>query len=143
MEDLSVEWRLRAIRGATTVSENTVEAIQEALTEMLDELELKNQLEPTQIISATFSVTRDLDAIFPAAIARKRAYWDNVPMLDVQHMHVEGGLERCIRVLMHVNLPATQLYIWHPYMRHAKALRPDWSSAQRLVQLPGAFQSSH
>ena len=97
-----MEWRLRAIRGATTVTQNTVEAIGEAVTEMLDELEAKNQLEPTQIISATFTVTRDLDAIFPAAIARTRPYWDSVPMLDVQQMHVKGSLERCIRCLIYV-----------------------------------------
>lgn len=138
MEDLNVEWRVRAIRGATTASENTVEAIQEALTELLDEMEVKNQLEPTQIISATFSVTRDLDAIFPAAIARRRSYWDHVPMLDVQHMHVEGSLERCIRILIHVNIPATQIYILHPYLRQAKSLRSDWSAPQRVVQ-PGSF----
>lgn len=137
-----MEWRVRAIRGATTVSENTAEAIQEALTELLDELEVKNQVEATQIISATFSVTRDLDAIFPAAIARRRSYWDHVPMLDVQHMHVEGSLERCIRVLIHINLPATQIYIWHPYLRQARALRSDWSSPQRVVQ-PGSFPSRY
>ncbi|NER98142.1 MAG: chorismate mutase, partial [Symploca sp. SIO1B1] len=34
-----VEWRVRAIRGAITASENTVEAIREAVTELLDELE--------------------------------------------------------------------------------------------------------
>lgn len=136
-----MEWRLWAIRGATTVTENTVEAIGEAVTEMLDELEAKNQLEPTQIISATFTVTRDLDAIFPAAIARTRPYWDSVPMLDVQQMHVEGSLERCIRCLIHVNLPATQLFICHPYLRQAKNLRPDWNSPQRLVQSPESMQS--
>lgn len=134
-----MEWRLQAIRGATTVSQNTVEAIQEAVTEMLDELEVKNQLEPNQIISATFTVTRDLDAIFPAAIARRRPYWDDVPMLDVQQMHVEGSLERCIRCLIHAHLPASQIYIWHPYLRQAKALRPDRSSPQQIVQSPGAI----
>ena len=138
MEDFCVEWRVQSIRGATTVSENTVEAIQEALTELLDELEVKNHLEPTQIISTTFSVTRDLDVIFPAAIARRRSYWEQVPMLDVQHMHVKGSLERCIRVLIHVNIPTTQIYIWHSYLRGAKSLRSDWSSPQRVVQ-PGSL----
>ena len=33
-----MEWRIQAIRGATTVSENTVEAMREAVTELLDEL---------------------------------------------------------------------------------------------------------
>ncbi|MBD1833710.1 chorismate mutase [Cyanobacteria bacterium FACHB-472] len=122
-----MEWRVRAIRGATTASENTVEAMREVVTELLDELEKRNQLHPDEIISATFSVTRDLDAVFPAAIARSRPDWDNVPLLDVQQMHVEGGLERCIRFLIHVNLPAAHPPIHHPYLRGAKTLRPDWA----------------
>lgn len=123
-------WRVQAIRGATTVSENSKEAIQEAVTELLDELENHNQIDPSQIISTTFSVTRDLDAIFPAAIARQRPNWNNVPLLDVQQMHVEGSLERCIRFLIHVNMQETQVKnIVHTYLRGAKNLRPDWQKA--------------
>ncbi len=119
-------WRVLAIRGATTVSENSIEAIREAVTELLDELEAHNQIAPDQIISTTFSVTRDLDAIFPAAIARQRPHWNNVPLLDVQQMYVEGSLERCIRFLIHVNMPETHREtIVHPYLRGAKNLRPD------------------
>ena len=132
-----MEWRVRAIRGATTVSQNTVEAIREAVMEMLDELEIRNQIDPTDIISATFSVTRDLDAIFPSAIARRERHrWDNVALLDVQQMHVEGSMERCIRLLIHVNLPVSQAKIWHPYLREAKTLRPDWSLPQSITRSP-------
>lgn len=124
-----MEWRLRAIRGATTVSENSVEAMREAVMELLEELEVRNHLDPNQIVSAFFSVTRDLDAIFPAAIARQRPYWNNVAMLDLQQMYVENSLERCIRFLIHANLPVSQVEIYHPYLRQAKNLRPDWSLA--------------
>ncbi|MEC4819969.1 MAG: chorismate mutase [Scytonema sp. PMC 1069.18] len=120
---------MRAIRGATTVPENTVEAMREAVMELLDELENRNQLHPTEIISVTFSVTRDLDATFPAAIARQRPYWDSVPMLDVQQMYVKGSLERCIRFLVHAHLPASAP-IYHTYLRHAGNLRPDWNIPQ-------------
>ncbi|MFM6402704.1 MAG: chorismate mutase, partial [Planktothrix sp.] len=34
-----MDWRVRAIRGATTVSDNSIAAIREAVTELLDELE--------------------------------------------------------------------------------------------------------
>ena len=91
-EAIAVDWQIRAIRGATTVSENSAEAIAQAVTEMLDAVESQNQLDPSEIVSVTFSVTRDLDAIFPAAIARTRPQWDNVPLLDVQQMHVQGSL---------------------------------------------------
>ncbi len=138
-----MEWKVRAIRGATTVSENTVEAIREAVMELLDEIEARNQLEPNEIISATFTVTRDLDAIFPAAIARNRPDWDNVPMLDVQQMHVEGSLERCIRLLIHVNLPASCDQIYHTYLQKAKTLRPDWSLAEPSNAISPAAVQSH
>ncbi|AMW26692.1 MULTISPECIES: chorismate mutase [Arthrospira] len=122
-----MEWQVRAIRGATTVRENSIDAIREAVTELLDELETRNQLDPEQIISTTFSVTRDLDAVFPAAIARERPHWQNVPLLDVQQMYVKGSLERCIRFLVHVNFPSHKTQVHHPYLRGAKNLRPDWS----------------
>ncbi|WP_414562773.1 MULTISPECIES: chorismate mutase [unclassified Anabaena] len=135
-----MEWQMRAIRGATTVSENNIEAIREAVTELLDELEQRNQLQPEEMISVTFSVTRDLDAVFPAAIARSRCGWDNVAMLDVQQMHVEGSLQRCIRFLIHAYLPASTP-INHIYLRQAASLRPDWSLPQSLQASQQAIKS--
>ncbi|MDZ8028747.1 MAG: chorismate mutase [Nostoc sp. SerVER01] len=135
-----MEWQMRAIRGATTVAENTVEAMREVVTELLDELENRNQFQPSDIISVTFSVTRDLDAIFPAAIARSRPGWDNVAMLDVQQMHVEGSLQRCIRFLIHAYLPASAS-IHHIYLRNAASLRPDWSLPQSLQTSQPAVKS--
>ncbi|MBW4576020.1 MAG: chorismate mutase [Aphanothece sp. CMT-3BRIN-NPC111] len=136
-----MEWKVRAIRGATTASENTVEAIREAVTELLDELEARNRLDTNEIISAVFTTTRDLDAIFPAAIARERPHWDNVALLDVQQMHVEGCLERCIRFLIHINLPVSEVEIHHPYLRQAQNLRPDWSLAQVSIAKSPTIQS--
>ncbi|MEA5536102.1 chorismate mutase [Crocosphaera sp. XPORK-15E] len=127
---MTVQWKVRGIRGATTVSENTKESIQEAVTELLDAIETRNQLNPEDIVSVTFTATLDLDAIFPAAIARQRPQWEDVPLLDVQQMQVEGSLKRCIRVLIHVNTPKPQKEMYHPYLRDACNLRPDWSLTQ-------------
>ena len=124
-----VEWKVRAIRGATTATANTTEAIGEAVSELLDEVEARNQLDSAEIISAVFTATRDLDAVFPASIARQRPNWDNVPLLDVQQMHVQGAIERCIRVLLYVNTPKPQQAIAHPYLRSARHLRPDLNCA--------------
>ncbi len=120
-----MHWRVRAIRGATTVPVNSKEAIALAVMELLDELEAHNRLDPAEMVSVTFSVTKDLDAVFPAAIARQRPGWDQVPLMDFQHMYVEGSLERCIRLLVHFNTPDPDAKVYHPYLRRAKDLRPD------------------
>ena len=127
---LGVGWRVKAIRGATTVPINSIQSIREAVHELLDELEAHNRLDHDEIVSVTFSVTRDLNAVFPAAIARERPQWANVPLFDVQQMHVEGSLERCIRFLIHFNTPDPNVKIHHPYLRQARHLRPDWILAQ-------------
>ena len=119
------DWQIRAIRGATTVPENSIEAMAAAVSELLDAVEARNELDPEKMVSVTFSVTRDLDAVFPAAIARKRPHWENVPLLDVQQMHVEGSLPRCIRLMLHIYLPTTASSVNHAYLRGAQKLRPD------------------
>jgi chorismate mutase len=121
-----VQWKVRAIRGATTVTVNTIEAIREAVTELLEAIEIHNSLDPDDIVSIIFTATQDLDAIFPAAIARERPHWQNVPLLDVQQMHVVGSLDKCIRVILHVNTPKLQSEMQHVYLQGAKNLRPDW-----------------
>ena len=119
---MSPEQSLRALRGATTATANSREAIQEAVEELLNALVERNNLSGEHILSLTFSVTADLDACFPAAIARQRPGWDGVALLDCQQMAVAGDLKRCIRLPAHVWLeqPAR-----HAYLRDAAKLRPD------------------
>jgi chorismate mutase len=120
-----VDWKVRGIRGATTVRENTPKAIREAVNELLDEIEKHNQLDPEEITSVIFTTTRDIDAIFPAAIARQRKGWDLVPLLDLQQMQVDGSLEHCIRILIHFNTDKLQTEIVHRYLHEAQNIRPD------------------
>ena len=119
--------QLRALRGATTAAANTSAAISEAVGELIDALVERNQLQGSQLLSVTFSVTADLDAIFPAAIARRRDGWDGVALLDCQQMAVAGDLPRCIRLLAHAWLEPEQP-VRHAYLREAARLRPDLAS---------------
>ena len=121
---MSTAPQLRALRGATTASANTSEAIAEAVAELLDALVQRNSLEGPQLLSVTFSVTADLDACFPAAIARRRPGWDAVALLDCQQMAVAGDLPRCIRLLAHAWL-GDDRPVRHAYLREAARLRPD------------------
>ena len=113
-----------ALRGATTSDHNSVESISLAVEELLSELVSRNNLIPDQIISLTFSVTSDLDACFPASIARKKSGWENIALLDCQQMFVKGDLSKCIRLLAYVYLPNEQKP-QNPYLGMAKNLRPD------------------
>jgi len=115
---------LRALRGATTASANTCEAITDAVAELIGELLERNGLQEGRVLSVIFSVTADLDACFPAAIARRRADWRDVALLDCQQMAVAGDLPHCIRLLAHVWMEASREVV-HPYLREAARLRPD------------------
>ena len=115
---------LCGLRGATTCVSNSVESITAAVEELLIELVSRNNLIPDQIISVTFSVTSDLDACFPASIARKKTGWERIALLDCQQMFVKDDLPRCIRLLAYVYLPKEQTPK-NPYLGHAKNLRPD------------------
>jgi chorismate mutase len=115
---------LRGIRGATTVTEDTAEAILAATEELVREIVAENALVPEDIGSALFTVTPDLRAEFPAAAARRMG-WTMVPLLNFTEIGVPGRLERCIRVLVHVNTTRSQNEMVHVYLREAVALRPD------------------
>jgi chorismate mutase len=124
---------LRGIRGATTVTEDTADAILAATEELVREIVTANHLRPEDVASALFTVTPDLHAEFPAAAARRMG-WTMVPLLNFTEIGVPGRLQRCIRVLVHVNTSRTQNDMVHVYLREAVSLRPD------LVQRSSAPQ---
>ena len=115
---------LCALRGATTSEKNSVVSITTAVEELLAEIVSRNNLIPSQIISVTFSVTKDLDACFPASIARRKTGWDKIALLDCQQMYVKDDLSKCIRLLAYVYLQNEQIP-QNPYLGKAKNLRPD------------------
>lgn len=115
---------VRGIRGATTVTEDTAAAILEATGELVRDIVSANALRPEMVASALFTVTPDLHAEFPAAAARRMG-WTLVPLLNFTEIGVPGRLERCIRVLVHVNTERSQSEMVHVYLREAVALRPD------------------
>ena len=113
-----------AIRGATTSLGNTLKEIEDSVFELINELILRNSLDPKKILSITFTVTKDLDACFPASIARKRFGLDSVAFLDCQQMYLPSDVDFCIRLMALVILP-TNSSINHPYLRGASNLRSD------------------
>lgn len=114
----------RGIRGATTTTENTREAILEATRDMLERMIAANDLRPEDIASVIFSTTPDLNAEFPAVAARQLG-WLDTALICTHEMAVPGSLQRCIRVLVHWNTDRRADEIMHIYIRDAKHLRPE------------------
>ena len=115
---------ITAIRGATTSNGNLSKEIENSVVELIDELIIRNSLDPKKILSITFTVTKDLDACFPASVARKRFGLDSVAFLDCQQMYIPNDVDFCIRLMALVIMP-TDSSINHPYLRGASNLRPD------------------
>tara|TARA_B100000085_G_C18203737_1_gene374783 strand:+ start:64 stop:447 length:384 start_codon:yes stop_codon:yes gene_type:complete len=118
------DYKILFIRGATTATGNTIKEIEFAVSELIDQLILRNNLIKTNILSITFTTTKDLDACFPASIARKCNGLDSVAFLDCQQMYVSKDIDFCIRIMAQVLLPSNHL-VKHPYLRGATKLRAD------------------
>lgn len=115
---------VRGIRGAITVARDEPGLILDATERLLREIVYRNDFLPDDVGSALFTVTPDLVSEFPAAAAR-RIGWTLVPLLNFTEIGVPGRLERCIRVLIHVNTDRRQDQIQHVYLEGATVLRPD------------------
>jgi len=115
--------RVIALRGATTVESNDRTHILEATRELLDELCRRNGFGPEHVISGIFTLTPDLNAAFPAEAARMMG-WATVALMCAREIGVPGALPRCIRVLLHLTVPAGA-DAKHVYLGRAAKLRPD------------------
>ena len=123
-EKMKDNYRIKFIRGATTATGNSVKEIEDAVVELVNELILRNNLNNANLLSITFTATKDLDACFPASIARKCNGLNSVAFLDCQQMHVLNDVDFCIRIMAQVLLPSNNP-IKHPYLRGASKLRTD------------------
>lgn len=115
---------VRGIRGAITVERDEPGVLLDATERLLREIVAQNDFAPDDVASALFTLTPDLRSQFPAAAARRMG-WTLVPLLNFTEIGVPGGLERVIRVLIHVNTEKSAREINHVYLDGARVLRPD------------------
>lgn len=116
--------RVRGIRGATTVDEDTAADIDRAVVALLTELFDRNDLHNEDLVSVILTATDDLHAKFPAASARTFGLGD-VPLLCARELDIVGATPRCIRVLVHVNTERSRDELHHVYLEGAVGLRDD------------------
>ena len=123
-ENINSNLKFTAIRGATTSTGDTESYIKSAVIELINELINQNELTKENIISITFTVTKDLTSCFPASIARKHFDLDSVAFLDCQQMFMPNDINFCIRLMAFVNLRSDKNPV-HPYLNGSSKLRPD------------------
>lgn len=116
--------RTLALRGAITCSENTKAEIDAQTRRLVAEMLERNSIDHDAIVSVIFTSTDDLTAEFPAAAARGIGLGD-VPLLCARELAIEGGMARCIRVLMHFEGDRRRRDLHHVYLDGARALRDD------------------
>lgn len=117
---------VRAVRGATTVELNNADEIIAETGELLKKIIEENNIKVEDIISVFFSVTRDIDAAFPAVAAR-RLGWTDIALICTNEIDVPGSLQKCIRILIHFNTDKKNSEINYVYLKEARSLRPDLS----------------
>jgi len=115
---------VRAIRGAITVNNNNKNEILQATKELLQKIMEENNADMEDLVDIIFTLTPDLNAVFPARAARDMGFTD-VPLMCMSEIPIDGALEKCIRILLTINTNKSQKEINHVYLRKAVTLRPD------------------
>jgi chorismate mutase len=129
----------RGVRGATTVEENSADAIWSATRQLLQAVLEANDIQEDDVASVIFTTTPDLNTAYPAKAARDLG-WHRTALMGMQEIDLSDGIPMCIRVLVHWNTEKTLDEIKHVYMRGAMALRPDLYPDNKIV-LNGGKQS--
>ena len=116
-----------SIRGAITADNNISSDISAATVELFEKIIETNNINIDDIIHIIFSVTKDLNAIYPAKALRDKFDLSDTPLFCVQEADIHGALEKCIRVLILTNSDLAKKEVKHVYLKGAKVLRPDLS----------------
>lgn len=114
-----------AIRGATTVESNTKEEILKETSNLMKTIIKENNLDVEDMISMCFTMTNDLDAVYPAVAVRDILNITDIPMLNYEEKYIQGSLRKCIRVMIYINSTKTKKDVKHIYLNKAKELRKD------------------
>ena len=117
--------RVLAIRGATTVEKNSKEEILNETAKLINSILRNNNINNEDIISIIFTMTKDLDTVYPSVAVREVLDITDVPLLNFEEKYIVGSLEKCIRVLININTTKQKKDIKHIYLNKAKDLRKD------------------
>ena len=112
----------RGIRGATLAEANTAEAIYSATKELLKGLIDANEIQERDVAAVHFTMTPDLNAVFPATAARQLG-WNDTALMGGTEIAVPDSLSRCIRILILVNTDKEPRELVNLYLNGTDVLR--------------------
>ena len=117
--------QVRGVRGAITIKEDSESEVLQVTDTLLRKMIQENEIEPEQVASVFISVTDDITNAFPARAMRAIEGWSYVPVTCMKEMTVPNALQKCIRIMIHINTNKGQREINHIYLEEAVSLRPD------------------
>src|SRR5262249_11768077 len=100
------------------------------------EMLARNDVASDDLVSIMVTATDDLTAGYPASAIRSLGF-DDVPLLGARELAVDGGLARCVRVLVHCYSARSRREVVHVYLEDARSFRPDLPEC-RPSQAPAA-----
>ena len=115
---------VRALRGATTVDDDSTEQVGARVQDLITAMLAGNEVEKDDVISVLFTATDDIRSMFPATAARHMGLGD-IPLICARELDIVGGTPRCIRVLMHIATERSRSELHHVYLEGARGLRDD------------------
>jgi chorismate mutase len=116
--------RVRALRGATTLERDERDHLIERTQELIAGVFARNQLTEDDLISIVFTATDDVHSAYPAEAAREAGI-THVPLLCARELEIDGGIARCIRILIHAYTDRGATELRHVYLHEARQLRTD------------------
>jgi chorismate mutase len=121
---VTVAPRVRALRGATTLDVDERDHLIARTREMMAAVFERNALDEDDLISIVFTATDDIHSAFPAEAAREAGF-THVPLMCARELEIDGGIERCVRILIHAYTDRAARELRHVYLHEARQLRTD------------------
>lgn len=118
------EPRVRALRGATTLDVDERDHLIERTQEVMAAVFERNALSEDDLISIVFTATSDIHSAFPAEAAREAGF-THVPLMCARELEIDGGIPRCVRLLIHAYTDRSASELRHVYLHEARQLRTD------------------
>lgn len=123
--------RVRAVRGATQLEEDTRDHMLERVAEMVTDVMAANDLVVDDFVSIIFTATADLTSEFPAYAARLLGF-DDVPLICARELEIGGSMPRVVRMLAHVETHLARSEVTHVYLHGAARLRRDLARVREV-----------